>query len=384
MSSEEIIILDVEEKVFGGYMEKGRKKEIEWGVLASKLFCGVVVLFCVLLAAKYALGALLPFALAYCFSLVIDPIASAVSKKARLPKKLCAFVCLSLIILALGALIACGLRRLALEMSELFESASRGEGTLAELFGALWEALSSLFERLDLARIVPDGAADGRVEEALELISSAGERLITEVGERFFAILGGLLSASPSFLLGTAVTIIATYYFCLDKEKIDAGLRCLIPKKHSDTVLVIAARLRSAAKRYARAYLFLTGLTFLQTLVGLSLLKVRYALLVALGIALVDLLPVLGAGVALVPWAIAAFLLGNTRLGVGLLVLYGTVTVVRQIAEPHVIGTSIGLHPAAALFSSYVGLKLFGFLGIILGPAAAFMISEVVNAGKSR
>ena len=120
-------------------------------------------------------------------------------------------------------------------------------------------------------------------------------------------------------------------------------------------------------------------LTFAEIFIGLSILKVKYAFLIALGVAVIDILPVFGTGIVLIPWAICAWLLQDMRLGLGLVVLYGVVTIVRQIAEPHVIGTSIGLHPAAALFSSYVGLKLFGFLGMILGPAAAFVIFEVIN-----
>ena len=97
MSSEDIIILNVGEKVFGGDMEKDRKKGIEWGVLASKLFCVAVISFLIYTFVRYALGALMPFVIAYLFSLIIEPVACFLSKRSRVPKKLCAFFSLSIV-----------------------------------------------------------------------------------------------------------------------------------------------------------------------------------------------------------------------------------------------------------------------------------------------
>ena len=120
-------------------------------------------------------------------------------------------------------------------------------------------------------------------------------------------------------------------------------------------------------------------LTFFEVLIGLLILKKDYAFLISLGIAAVDLLPLLGAGSVLLPWAIVSFIMRDTQTAMGLLILYGIIVVVRQIAEPRIVGSSIGISPIASLFSMYVGLKLFGLIGMILGPAAAFVISELVG-----
>ena len=84
----------------------------------------------------------------------------------------------------------------------------------------------------------------------------------------------------------------------------------------------------------------------------------------------------------LIPWSAISLLLGDFRLGLGLLILYGVLTIVRQISEVRLVGTSIGLHPLAALFSTYAGLRLFGVFGLILGPAAAYIFLELTNAKK--
>ena len=115
-------------------------------------------------------------------------------------------------------------------------------------------------------------------------------------------------------------------------------------------------------------------LTFAEIFIGLSILKVNYALLLAILIAVVDILPLIGTGTILIPWAIFSFITGNAGLGSGLLVLYGIVLIIRQLAEPKIVGSSIGLHPLATLAAVYLGIKFAGFIGIFIGPIVALCI----------
>lgn len=365
-------------------MEDRKKEGIEWVTFASKLFCIALAFIVIYLVVKHALGALLPFVIAYFFSLVISPISSFVSNKTRLPRKFCAFLCLTLVIFLFGALLTFGVRRLAIEISELLESASRGEGGLIDMFSLVGEAIENVSSKFGFAKNISEGKFGQSAEKVWNALSESGEKILLTLGERLGELVEKIFSAAPSFLIGVAVTVIASYYFCLNEDRISADVIKLVPSKYQNGIISFFEKLKVGLKKYAKAYLILMGLTFVEIFIGLSVLKLKYAFLIALGIAFIDILPVLGAGVILIPWAICALLLRNMRVGLGLLVLYGVITIVRQIAEPHVVGRSIGLHPAAALFSSYVGLRLFGFLGMILGPAAAFMISEIINAGRAR
>ena len=106
--------------------------------------------------------------------------------------------------------------------------------------------------------------------------------------------------------------------------------------------------------------------------------------MIALLGAALDILPVLGVGTLLVPWAILALVTGSAGRGVGLLILYALMSIVRQIAEPHLVGKSLGLHPLLMLIAFYVGLKLFGFAGIFLGPVLAVLIKVVFEYALER
>ena len=119
-------------------------------------------------------------------------------------------------------------------------------------------------------------------------------------------------------------------------------------------------RLGSALVKYLKAYLIIALITFAELSVGLVILRVRSALIVAAIIAIADALPVIGAGAALIPWAAVSLLRGDYYRGIGLAIVYVVVLIVRQFVEPKVLGGVSGLHPLAALAAMYCGLKLFG------------------------
>ena len=140
-------------------------------------------------------------------------------------------------------------------------------------------------------------------------------------------------------------------------------------------------RLRRLGRRYLRACLLLGLFTFLQMFIGLAILSVPYAFLLSLLIAVVDFLPLLGTGIILIPWAAVSLLMGEVRLGIGLLVLYVVSSVVRQILEPRLIGQGLGLHPLLSLFAMYAGLRLLGVPGMILAP---LLVSAAREAGGGK
>lgn len=115
----------------------------------------------------------------------------------------------------------------------------------------------------------------------------------------------------------------------------------------------------------------LSGAIFLVMLLGLTLLRVRYAFFLALLLTGVDILPVVGVGTVLVPWGILSLALGNTPQGIGLFALFAVSEVVRQVLEPRLLGSTLGVHPLTSLLSLYLGARLFGLFGVILAPFLA-------------
>ena len=117
---------------------------------------------------------------------------------------------------------------------------------------------------------------------------------------------------------------------------------------------------------------------------GLSILGVPYTTLLSLLIVVVDILPILGTGSVLVPWAVIAILQDSSTLGVGLIILFVVITVVRRIVEPKVYSANLGLTPLAALVSLYIGLKVLGVAGLFIGPALVIVYETLKKAGIIR
>jgi len=122
--------------------------------------------------------------------------------------------------------------------------------------------------------------------------------------------------------------------------------------------------------------------TFIELAVGLSLLSVDRAITIAALIAVIDILPVLGTGGVVVPWIIVELIKGNIPFAVGLVVLYLVIIIVRNILEPKLVGNQIGLHPLVMLMCMYVGLKIFGIIGIFVLPVAVVILNHLHDNDK--
>jgi len=136
----------------------------------------------------------------------------------------------------------------------------------------------------------------------------------------------------------------------------------------------------SALTGFVRAQFILISITFLQATFGLYLLGIEYALTIGVLVGLVDLIPILGPGSIFIPWAFWHIIVGEYKFAVALLILYGILAIVRQLIEPKILGTSLGLHPLATLMAVFIGLRLFGISGIILGPLSLIIFKAVLQS----
>lgn len=179
---------------------------------------------------------------------------------------------------------------------------------------------------------------------------------------------GSVASLFPRYFLSLIIFLVCCYYFSCDWESFSSFVSKRIPEKKMQTLIRAKTVFFDSLMNFARAYLLLFLLSFSELFLGLVLLRVKGAAGIAFWIALIDLLPVLGCGTVLIPWSAFSLLAGKSALGIGLLVLYLVILVVRQLAEPKIVGTSLGLHPVISLILVIIGFSLFGVIGMILLP----------------
>ncbi len=348
------------------------KKDGIWQERAGWGICAALAVLALFLVMKYALGVLLPFLIAWAVAAVVYPVSCRLAGKTGLPQRFWAAVLVLLMLAALGFLTFLAVSRLAEEVQALMVRLRENR----EAVTAAVERLLSPVERFFALLHRKNSGAAMTLTPLDSMIGSFVNESVSGLGARLSAILGRLITAAPGAVIGCVVTVMSCFYLSMDYGEIGRRLLSFFPPAAGKRLQAVQKRLGGVLRCYAKAYLLLFLLTFVEVLCGLLILRRPYAFLVAFVIATVDILPVLGTGTVLIPWAVILLLSGQYRTGLGLLILYGVVTVVRQIAEPHLIGGTLGIHPLATLFFLFVGVRLFGFAGVLLAPLAALLFRE--------
>jgi sporulation integral membrane protein YtvI len=223
-----------------------------------------------------------------------------------------------------------------------------------------------------------------------EIAAEWEAKLSAAISAAASSVLSGVLSsmtavaaAVPRILLFLLVSVVSVLYISWDLDRILGFIKRSLPPSVRAYTAAFKNGFLKTALLYLRSYGILMLMTFVLVFVGLLVLRAEYAILLAALIALLDVLPVIGVGTVLVPWSVISFLMGSTARGVGLLVLLAMHEIMRQIAEPRILGKSLGVHPLITLMLLYVGYSLFGIWGLIFVPALGILIGALFNKEHS-
>jgi sporulation integral membrane protein YtvI len=230
-----------------------------------------------------------------------------------------------------------------------------------------------------------------------ELPPDTAEALLTAARALTDALQNGLVSLAtsvanslvsfttvglPGFLIGFIITVVSCCYVSRDYIAVITFLSRLIPRRYRQVATQVKGYFITTGLTLLRSYVLLMTLTFFELFVFLSLFRIEHALPIAALIAVIDVLPVLGTGTVLIPWALISFIMGNWPMGIKVLIAYTVVTIVRNVAEPRLIGGQIGINPIFTLVAMYVGLRLSGVLGMFIMVFVVIMIKNLHDAGQ--
>ena len=198
----------------------------------------------------------------------------------------------------------------------------------------------------------------------------------------FVGFLAGYSKRVPFYLISLVFTILSSLFISMDYENIKEFIKRQLPEKQRNMISDIKNYLGKTIGSYAKAYLILMVITFAELVVGLLILRVDGAVWIAAVIAVTDAFPVLGTGTIVLPWAVISLFKGELFFAAGLVILYMTVTVVRQFIEPKIVGDQLELPPIVAIISIYLGFIWFGIFGAILFPISMNILNSLQKAGK--
>lgn len=215
----------------------------------------------------------------------------------------------------------------------------------------------------------------------LENISESIFSFIQNISSTVLSGITGFAGQLPSLLIKLIFTIVASFFFTIDYYKITSFIIKQFTGKNRDMIIKLKDKGIGTLAKFIKAYAAIISITFLELSIGFLILGIPNPFLLGALVAIIDVLPILGTGAVLLPWSIIAFILGNTKIGIGMLVLYVIITAVRQTIEPKIVGQQIGLHPILTLLLMYVGAQLMGVLGLLLLPIIATILKTLNDEG---
>ena len=216
-----------------------------------------------------------------------------------------------------------------------------------------------------------------------ELVSSL-EKLISSISVAAVRLVSNIITSLPTVILTVIVAVVSTCFAALDFDHILGYVKSRLPSGFRSTVSATFSTGVDSIRKILASYITIMGLSFVELSIGFILLGVPYAVGLALVVAIIDIMPILGTGLVLIPWAIIAAVLGYYRMALGVAALYIVMLVVRNIVEPKLVGQQMGLHPLVTLISMFVGLQLFGLLGLFGFPIALSLYIKLTSGSKSK
>ena len=241
-------------------------------------------------------------------------------------------------------------------------------------FYTVGENLEGIFEML------PEGVQEGWQTMISNLDQTMGN-LIGRISEPTMAAAGNFAKRIPSIFIGTIVTFISSYFFIAEREEVIIWAKKVAPDPLVERMSMVMDNLKYAVGGYFKAQFKIMIVVCLILIVGFVILDVHFYFLLAILIALLDFLPFFGTGTALIPWGLYKLMVGDYKMVIGLVILYGVTQLVRQLIQPKLVGDSMGLKPLLTLVFLYAGYKIGGVIAMIFAVPIGMILMNLYKAG---
>ncbi len=229
------------------------------------------------------------------------------------------------------------------------------------------------------------GGKSPKLADTLNNLGNVISEMLTNLPKsldfRTFEGMGSMVGNIASVLVSIIMCMLSAYFFIADREWLGSFLNKLLPETVIRKYDVFASSLKQAVGGYFKAQFRIEIWMYVLLLIGLTVLKVRYGLLIALLIAFLDFLPFFGTGIVLIPWAIVNVVGGSYLRALGFLIIWGSGQLFRQLIQPKIMGDSIGMEPIPTLFLLFIGYRLAGVGGMLVAVPIGIIVVNMNEAG---
>lgn len=316
----------------------------------------------------------MPFILGFIISRMASPIVTWLNKKIKVKRKALSatvmVLVVGLLILACYGISVVLYRQLVGFIDQLPQMWDDTKEDISGI-GVWYQSIADKLPKDIRTTIMNVG--DGIMEAVSGWVSKISSPTISAVGNFAMTI--------PGFLVGLVMTILSAYFFLDEKDYVTSLAHKLIPRSFQEKWEILKQSFITAVGGYFKAQIRIELWMYLILVIGLAILDTRYTLLVALGIAILDFLPVFGTGTVLVPWAVIKLVAGDYKKAVILMVIWAGGQLLRQLIQPKIVSNSIGLQPIPTLFLLFIGWKVKGVIGMILAIPIGLILYNLHEAG---
>lgn len=318
----------------------------------------------VYLSFRYLLGLIFPFLIAYFLAWIIRPVTESLYRRFHMPRILGGSLSLFLLFAVFGT-------GICLLINILIKQAFAFIRNLPVYLNMIANKLDRICMGCDELFGLEEGTLRGMVDDNLiQTVNRIKKNLMPQVTEHTISITVGVIAFFGVLLIIFVSAVLIVKELPSFQEKY--GNHNLYKDFHR-----ITGKLSEAGAAYLRSQVIIMIIVALICVLGLTLLHNDYAVLLGIGIAIMDALPVIGSGIVFIPWAVVMLMNGNIYAAAILITIYLVCQVLREVLEPKLIGNRIGIKPLYTLISMYIGVKLFSIIGFILGPIGLVIIITV-------
>lgn len=350
-----------------------KKSLIYVKILINFIFIIFVVIFALLLLPKL-LKFYMPFVIGWIVAMIANPLVRFLEKKVKMLRKHSSAIIIITVIAAIVGVAYLLISLLIREALELMTDLPTIVDEVGTKFNSFSHTLQTLMSSLPL-----------NIQNMInQFISSIGEYVtdfVATMETPTMTSAGNFAKNVAEGFLMVIVTILSAYFFTARKDELSATLKKKLPESVTSYWLLIYNNFKTAFGGYFKAQFKIMLVLTVIMFITFEILQVRYSFLFALGIALLDVLPVFGTGAILWPWAIIDMITGNYVRAIGLVVVYLICQVVKQLLQPKMVGDSIGLSPLSTLVFMFTGYQFYGVFGMIIGIPIGMVLVNMYRIG---
>ncbi|MCI7041885.1 MAG: sporulation integral membrane protein YtvI [Lachnospiraceae bacterium] len=343
-----------------------------------KVFLNLGISLCILLVCVFLLPRIIiwfmPFVTGWIIALIASPLVHFFEKRLKIRRKAgTAFVIISVIALVILAGYLIG--------AQLVEQIAEFIGDVPKLWEAAQEDFAQIGEKLSVALKYLPSELQLTINSITGNVQEYFGGIMESISEPTITALGNFVGSLPNIVISVIMSLLFAYFYVSDKGYLSGLLEKAIPDSVLVRLQMIKRGLTKAVGGYFKAQLKIEVWMYLLLGIGFSILQVKYAFLIAIGVAILDLLPFFGTGTVLIPWAIIKFLSADYKMVIGLLIIWGVGQLARQLIQPKIVGDSVGLAPIPTIILLFVGYRVAGVIGMIIAVPIGIIILNLYEEG---